>query len=377
MRAPLRFALVGAGFIGNVHARSARLAGGHLVGVAAGRRERAKEAAAELGAERTFADPQEVAEAKDVDVVHICTPNHLHAPYARAALEAGKHVICEKPLGLSPTEAEELTELARQTDRVAAIPFVYRYYPTVREARVRVADGSTGPLHLIHGSYQQDWMSRQEDYSWRVDPDLGGPSRAFADIGSHWCDLMEFVSGHHIVAVTARTNIVLAERQVSQHAAAFSGTDGSASERTAVATEDAAVMLFETDRGARGSLAVSQVSPGRKNRLWIELNGTSASLAFNQEEPESLWIGGRESSTVLHRDPAVLHAEAARLSALPPGHPQGYHDCFDYFVADAYAAILGNQPEGLPTFDDGLRATRITQALLDAATSSTWTEVPS
>jgi predicted dehydrogenase len=351
----VRVAIAGTGFIGAVHARSARLAGARLVGVAASSPERGLLAAAALGAERSFATAEELVEAPDVDVVHICTPNHLHLPLAEAALAAGKHVICEKPLAVDDRGAEEMVDAATLSGLATAVPFVYRYYPTVREARERIRTGVTGPLRLIHGGYLQDWLLKPTDDNWRVDEQLGGASRAFADIGSHWCDLAEFVTGHRITRVSARLFTSVPER----------------------VTEDAVILQFETDHGAVGSAVISQISAGRKNMLALEIDGANEALGFNQEEPEELWVGRRESTTIVKRDPASLSAPAARLATLPPGHPQGYNDCFDAFVADAYAAATtGEAPEGMPTFRDGLRAARITAAVLASARTETWVDVP-
>src|SRR6185503_14724728 len=211
----LRVAIAGTGFIGAVHARSSRLAGARLVGVAASSPESGRRAAAVFGAERAFATAEELVEAPDVDVVHICTPNHLHVPLAQAALAAGKHVVCEKPIALDGAGAQELSDAADAGGLITSVPFVYRYYPTLREARERVRTGVSGPIRLLHGSYLQDWLLRPEDDNWRVDATLGGASRAFADIGSHWCDLAEFVSGHRIIKVSARTLTALPERFTS------------------------------------------------------------------------------------------------------------------------------------------------------------------
>jgi predicted dehydrogenase len=371
----LRVAIAGVGFIGAVHARSARLAGARLVGVAASSVERAERAATQLGAERAFASAEELAEADGVDVVHVCTPNNLHVPLAEAALAAGKHVICEKPLALDADGALRLTDAAAAAGTQAAVPFVYRYYPTVREARERVRAGTTGRLRLLHGTYLQDWLAAPEDDNWRVEGRLGGASRAFADIGSHWCDLAEFVSGHRITRLCARKLIALPERlRGSQQAAFERGAAGD--ELRPVDTEDAALVLFETDRGALGSVVISQLSHGRKNRLWLELDGADETLAFDQEQPEMLWCGQREATTLLRRDPATLSTEAARLATLPAGHPQGYADCFDGFVRDVYDAVrTGAAADGMPLFSDGLRATRLTEGVLTSAANAEWVEV--
>jgi predicted dehydrogenase len=371
----LQAGIAGTGFIGRVHARSALLAGAHLAGVAASSPESARAAAAELVADRAFDSAEELVRDPDIDVVHICTPNHLHLPLAEAALAAGKHVICEKPLAVDTAGAQRLVDAAADSDRQAAVPFVYRYYPTVREARERVASGQTGPLRLLHGTYLQDWLLRPDDANWRVDEQLGGASRAFADIGSHWCDLAEFISGHRIARLSARLLTAMEERpsEVGRHAFASGGDGG---EARPVATEDAALVQFETDSGAIGSVVVSQISAGRKNRLWIELDGAEEALAFDQEHPEELWCGRRETLTIRRRDPATLSPPAARLATLPAGHPQGYADCFDAFVADFYEAVLGGSMiEGTPTFSDGLRAAQITEAVLTSSRDERWVEV--
>jgi predicted dehydrogenase len=377
--AQLRAGIVGTGFIGAVHARSVLLAGGRLAGVAASSPESAREAAARLHAERGFDSAEQLVESDAVDVVHVCAPNHLHVPLALAALRTGKHVICEKPLALDDDGAAQLVELVARLGLHGAVPFVYRYYPIVRELRERLTSGESGPLRLLHGTYLQDWLSLPDDDNWRVDRGLGGASRAFADIGSHWCDLAEFASGHRIARLSARTATVLDERPRADGRAAFARGDGRGTARRAVDTEDVATVQFETDRGALGSVVVSQVSPGRKNRLWIEFDAADEALVFDQESPELLWRGHRDGVTLTYRDRDVLTPDAARLATLPAGHPQGYADCFDAFVADVYAAIRGDgAPDGTPSFADGRRAVRITEAVLaSAAEGGEWVDVAS
>jgi predicted dehydrogenase len=371
--ARLRTAIAGVGFIGPVHLRAARLANAEVVGIAGSDPARARAAAAALDVPRVFESAEALATDPDVDVVHICTPNHLHAGLARLALAAGKHVVCEKPLATSAAAAVELVDLAARAGVVAAVPFVYRFHPVVREARARIASGESGSIHLIHGSYLQDWLASPDDYNWRVDPALGGPSRAFADIGSHWCDLIEFVSGHRIARLSARAITAFAERRIGK-ASAFQRAAGE--QRVRVVGDDAVTMMFETDLGAAGTLVVSQVSPGRKNRLWFEIDASGESIAFDQEAPERLWVGARDRHQIVLRDPAQLSAPAARYATLPAGHAQGYGDAFNAFVADTYATIRGEAaPDGLPTFDDGLRAARITEAVLASAHSRAWEEV--
>ena len=376
MTSALRVAIAGTGFIGAVHARSARLAGARLVGVSASSPSRPEQAARALGAERAFESSEALVESDDVDVVHICTPNHLHLPLAEAALAAGKHVVCEKPLATDLAGAQRLVDAAAVSGTAAAVPFVYRYYPTVREARERVRDGVTGQVRLVHGTYLQDWLTDPDDDNWRVDASLGGASRAFADIGSHWCDLAEFVTGHRIARLCARTLTAVPERRRGEPGAAFARSDGGGEIR-AVDTEDAAVMQFETDGGAVGSTVISQISPGRKNRLWLEVDGARESVTFSQEEPETLWTGRREGVTLIPRDIAGMSPDAARLSFLPAGHPQGYADCFDLFVAEAHAVARGEAPpDGMPLFADGLRSAQIVEAVMTSAREDRWVDVP-
>jgi len=362
----LRAGIIGVGFMGTVHARAVRASGGTVSAVAASTAERAREAAGRLGADAAAGSAAELIASDDVDVVHICTPNDLHLPLTERALAAGKHVVCEKPLATDLASALRLADAAAAAEArgfVTSVPFVYRYYPVVREARERVRRGDTGRLHLLHGSYLQDWLSAPEDTDWRVDTGRGGASRAFADIGVHWCDLVEFVSGHKITRLLARL--------MTAHVARGADPD-----KAPVGTEDAAIVTFETDRGALGSVVISQVSPGRKNRLWFSLDGAGASLAFDQEAPESLWAGTLDAVSLIPRAAPGTSAAARALDRLPAGHPQGYQDCFAAFIADTYAAIGGTAPDGLPTFGDGLRAARITDSVLASAAGERWVEVP-
>ena len=378
MKAQVRAGIIGTGFSGRLQVRSVRLAGGVLAGVAGSRPETSRRAAEELGAERGYDSAEELIAAADIDVVHICAPNALHEPLAAAALAAGKHVICEKPLAVDLAGAQRLAAAAESAGVVHGVPFVYRFHPVVREARARVAAGELGPLHLLHGSYLQDWLLEPSDWNWRVDPAQGGASRAFADIGSHWCDLIEFVTGHRITQVWARLQTALTERFREESRETFTQRESTGAP-TAVTTEDFATVMFATDHGASGSVVISQISAGRKNRLWFSVDGAKAALAFDQEEAERLWVGQRDAVQWVVRDPGTLGPDAAPYAFLPGGHAQGYADCFDAFVRDTYTAIAGGgpdaAPDGLPTFADGERAARITEAVLESARSGTAAEV--
>jgi len=370
----LGIAIVGAGMIGTVHRRAALLAGADVRGVAASTAQRARETAQAWNVPRAYRDIEDVIADPQVQVVHICTPNHLHRAMAQAALDAGKHVICEKPLATTLDDAKALAALAASTGLVATVPFVYRFHPVVREARARIAQGDLGPLHLIHGSYLQDWLLDPASNNWRVDPALGGTSRVFADIGSHWCDLVEWVSGERFAEVNAAFATVIAERSAVT-GQSFSTLAASGATQ-AVASEDVAAAMFRTGAGTLASLTVSQVSAGRRNRLWFEIDGANASVAFNQEDAERLWIGlPDQREEIFVRGPGAGSAEQRRLSVLPAGHAQGYGQCFEAFVADTYRAIDGERPQGLPTFEDGLRSARIVDRVIASARSHAWTTI--
>jgi predicted dehydrogenase len=355
---PLRVGVAGTGMIGAVHVRSARLAGAEVVAVAASSPASAAAAAERLAVPRACADAAELAADDSIDVVHVCTPNSLHAPLALAAMRAGKDVICEKPLGVDLAEAEELAAVAAETGRILAVPFAYRFYASVREARARIAAGAAGDLRLIGGGYLQDWLADPEADNWRVDAVAGGRSRAFADIGSHWCDLVEFVTGLRIVRLTALTGSVVPTR-------------GPAGATRAATTEDIALIQFETDAGVLGSAQISQVSLGMKNRLTFRVDGSAAGFAFDQENPDELRMARADGAVaVLPRDPALMSAAAAPYSLVPPGHPQGYLEAFELFTRDAYAAVTTRTvPDGLPTVTDGLRSARLVEAVLASAAS--------
>jgi predicted dehydrogenase len=361
---PLRAGVIGTGFIGGVHAHAIRASGAVLSQVADKTFEGAKEAAVRLGALAAAESADMLLESGEIDVVHICTPNATHSGLAAKAIAAGKAVICEKPLATSVAEAEQLVSSAADHGTVTAVPFVYRFYPAVREARARIRADQAERLWMLHGSYLQDWLAGNQETNWRVDPKVGGGSRAFGDIGVHWCDLMEFTTGHRIVRLIAKLSHAFAERP---------GVTG----MTPVGTEDGAMVMFETDQGATGSVIASQVALGRKNRLWFSFDGTSSAYVFDQESPDVLWIGGREENRSVPRGPDTFRTGPGRRYArLPAGHPQGYQDSFNAFVSDVYATVRGESPEGVPTFSDGLRAAILTEAVLDSAKNQSWVEVP-
>ncbi len=363
-RCSLRVGIIGTGFMGTVHANAIRMSGGTVAAIASRNHESALAAVDRLHAEEVSASPEQLIDRDDLDVIHICTPNSLHAELATKVLASGKSVVCEKPLATSVEDAIELAVQAQEMGKVAAVPFVYRFYPAVREARARIQSGQAGRLWLLHGSYLQDWLADAGATNWRVDPLLGGASRAFGDIGVHWCDLMEFVTGHRITRLIAKTAQAFSERT-------------SEGNLVSVGTEDGSILLFETDRGATGSLVVSQVSPGRKNRLWFSFDGTDASFQFDQEQPGTLWIGDTSSTrSIPVGAESLTTAQGKKYALLPAGHPQGYQEAFNAFVSDVYRTVEGGVIDGLPTFLDGVRAAQLTEAVLESAKTEGWVGVP-
>ncbi|HEX7210969.1 MAG TPA: Gfo/Idh/MocA family oxidoreductase [Propionibacteriaceae bacterium] len=372
-----RVAILGAGMIGEVHRRAAMLAGAQILGVMASTPARSRQVAEDWGVEQAYGSIDEVADSK-AEIVHICTPNASHVSYAVAMMQADKHVLCEKPLGVSLEDALHAAEVAIDTGVVNTIPFAYRFHPMVREMRAQVQAEAFGAINLMHGSYLQDWLLNPRATSWRVDPTTGGPSRAFGDIGSHWCDLVEWVTGDRIARLVATTSVTIKQRPAAT-AATFSAAESDAP-LVDVQTEDTALIMFRTANDVAGSAVISQLSAGRKNRLWVEVDGMHHSAVFDQEKGEQLWIGSEAGAQLLVRDPNQGSAEQRRLSSLPAGHAQGYAQCFENYVADSYAAVdafagRGEVPDGLPTFADGARAAEICDAMLRSASSGEWVSV--
>jgi predicted dehydrogenase len=269
-----------------------------------------------------------------------------------------------------------MTRAVDKAGVVGTVPFVYRYHPLVHEMRRRRKSGEFGRWYLLHGSYLQDWMLDSSTTSWRVDVGTGGRSRAFADIGSHWCDLVEWVSGEHIIELTAQLSVAVPDRpEPGGGGATFAESGNLHPHHVPVQTEDTGLITFRTDQGTPGSLVVSQVSAGRKNRLWLELDGSEGSVTFDQERSERLVLGARGGSSTVRREASHGSAEQRAREVLPAGHVRGYPQCFEDFVADTYLAVRGASPESLPTFADGLRSALLVETALRSSTSRRWEEV--
>ncbi|HZO98451.1 MAG TPA: Gfo/Idh/MocA family oxidoreductase [Gaiellaceae bacterium] len=361
-----RAAVVGIGFIGALHAEALARLGVPVVAVV----DPSRPATASF--EEVLADDR-------VDVVHVATPNYLHYAQAKAALLAGKHVVCEKPLTLAAQEAAELAELAAETGLVNAVGFVFRSYAQARELRALCSSGALGEVRNVHGSYLQDWLLLPTDWNWRLDPALGGGLRAVADIGSHWLDLAQYVTGLRVEAVCAElaTTVPVRLRPASE-VRTFASADATDRVEVAITTEDAAFLLLRFEGGARGAATISQVSAGRKNALSLEVDGSSAAAAWVSERPEELWIGHRgRANELLLRDPSLLSPEARPYATLPGGHAEGFREALCELYRPVYAAAAqGRQPDrpDFPTFEDGRRAVALGEAIARSAREGVWVE---
>jgi predicted dehydrogenase len=374
-------AVVGTGFIGMVHVEALQRLAIPVVGLLGSSVARARAKAAPLGL-AVYESYAELLDDARVSVVHITTPNHLHAAQVSAAIAAGKHVICEKPLAMTAAESAALLAQATTAGIVHAVNFNIRFYPICQQARAMVMAGEIGRPRIISGAYLQDWLLLETDWNWRLDPALGGRLRAVADIGSHWLDLLTFIGGQPVEAVMADLQTFLPVRQrPTQPIDTFSGKAQVAGETVAqpIATEDYASILLRLAGGARGVVTVSQVSPGRKNRLSFELDGSQAALAWDSERPEELWIGRRETaSQLLLRDPALLAPAARQRTSYPGGHAEGFPDTFKQLYAAVYRDVAAGRPAtqpDYPTFADGHAAMRLAEAIATSAAESRWVTV--
>ncbi len=371
-------AVVGTGFIGVVHVEALRRLGVQIHGVVGSSSERAAARSHELGLPPAYPTFQAMLDDPRVEVVHITSPNHVHHEQAKAALEAGKHVVCEKPLAITSEESAELVQLAQASGHVHAVNFNIRFYPVLQHVRGLIEEDGLGEVRLVSGHYLQDWLLLDTDWNWRLEPELGGELRAVADIGSHWMDLTSFLTGKGITSVMADLETFIKTRRRPAGAIETFATDRTAKtvERE-IHTEDCATILLRYEGGTRGAVTVSQVSPGRKNSLAFEIDGATSAAGWNSERPDELWIGhrGRPNELIL-RDPAIMNAKGRRAAYLPGGHAEGFADTFKALYAAVYAAVAAGKPGvGYPTFVDGHDEMLVCDAVLRSARAGRWVDV--
>lgn len=377
----LRAGVVGIGFIGLAHIEALRRIGVEVVGVVGSSPERARARAESRGLPRVYDSVEDLAADPSVDVVHIASPNHAHADQVRTCLGAGKHVVCEKPLAVSSADTADLMARAAESNLVNAVCFNIRFYPANHQARAMVAADQIGEPRLITGSYHQDWLLRETDWNWRLQPEEAGELRAVADIGSHWLDLTRFISGTRVTEVMADLHTLVPVRRHPPgpvETFAEAGADTDLIEET-MTSDDAAGILLRFENGARGAVTISQVSAGEKNSLRYEIAGSDSALRWFSGDPDALQIGHRgRPNELLLRDPALYHPGAAATIAYPGGHVEGFPDTFRALCEAVYRDVAGGDPApapAYPTFADGHDAVLVTEAVAAASRTGRWTAI--
>ncbi len=364
--------------MGRVHTEALRRLGNvEVIGVAGRTAEAARKFADNLGIERSTGNYQDLIADADVSVVHICAPNDLHFAMADAAMRAGKHVLCEKPLASTVADASSMVALAKQKGLANCTLYNVRAYPQVQNMRRMCEAGEFGDIYVVQGTYSQDWLLYDTDWNWRIEQ---GPSRTFADIGTHWCDLAEHITGQRITSLCADLHTFHKTRKKPKHSVeTFAGKTLQPNEydEVAIKSEDFGAMMFAMGENTRGSLTVSQVSGGRKNRLFIEIFGSKASAAWTGEAPDDLWIGHRnEPNQIQIKDPVLMQPQARSYTDLPGGHSEGYPDTFKQIFRRFYRRVMdANAPVDYPTFEDGIRQMRVLDAVLQSSQKKAWVTV--
>ncbi len=378
----VKTAVIGTGFMGKVHTEAIRRLGNvEIVGAAAIDETEAQKFQRDTGIENVTTDYRAMLANPEIEAVHICTPNAMHFPMAMAAMEAGKHVLCEKPLAISVEEGRKLVETAKARKLANCTNHNLRCYAMVQQIRRMREAGELGEILVAQGTYSQDWLLYDTDWNWRIDSKEGGRSRCMADIGSHWCDMIEHVTGLRIQSLCADLQTFHKTRKRPKFAVeTFTGKFLKAEdyEEVAIDSDDFGAMVFRLGDRARGAMTASQVSAGCKNRLQIEVYGTKASAIWNQEQPDQLWIGQRnEYNRSVLKDPSLLLGDAKTFADIPGGHSEGYDDAQKQNFRRFYRTVADrNAPVEYPQFLDGLRQLMILESVLQSASSRAWVDVP-
>jgi predicted dehydrogenase len=372
-------AVIGTGFIGSVHVSTLRRLGIPIVGVLGSSATRGAERAKALGVAQAYSSLDDLLADPRVQVVHVTSPNVAHFGQVKAILAAGKHVICEKPLAMTSAQSAEMLAMAQASGKVAAVCYNTRFYPLNQHAHGMMATGDLGDLRLITGHFHQDWLAKDTDWNWRLEAEEGGPLRSVSDIGTHWVDLTNFITGQKPVSVMAELATFIPERQKpTGPVETFTATKGPTETRK-IETDDAATILLRYGNGGRGMMSTSQVSHGRRGLLAWDISGSKASAAWSAEHPEDLWIGHREApNQILLRDPALMNPVGAGAAFMPGGHPEGFGDTWAAFFRQVYADVArGRRGPGSTwaTFEDGHYEMRFCDAVLASAARGTWFDV--
>jgi predicted dehydrogenase len=379
----IRVGLIGAGYIGLVHLEMLRRLGEvEVVALADSDPERVRAAADKFGIPRVYAKGEDLIDDPEVEVAHDCTPNFLHFGLNKRAIEAGKDVLSEKPLSLDSRESAELAELAEKHGALTAINFCYRYYPVVQEAAARVRSGALGDVRAFVGHFLQDWLFLETDYSWRLDPAIAGKANVVADLGSHWCDLVQFITGLKIVEVMAELHTCIPKRRKPKGGVlSFGAGAAGETEEVGIPLDDYAALFLRLENGARGNFTTCQVAAGRKVDIEFQVFGSKESYAWSHVRPNALWIGHRERGNEIFYESSVLQAPGTRKYAtLPTGHPMGYHDAVFNLFRDYYAALAAKRggrsfSVTFPDFGTGHDAMRIIDAAVESNRLGRWVRI--
>jgi Predicted dehydrogenases and related proteins len=378
----MKAAVAGMGFIGLAHVEALRRLNNVEVAAICGSKRCTSEKAEELGVENYYSEYSEMLKNPEIDAVHICTPNYLHYQMAKDALNAGKHVICEKPLTTTKEEAEELCALAREKGLVNATNFNIRFYPLMHQLQTMVKKGDMGEIYSVNGSYLQDWLYYDTDYNWRLEPEQSGESRAIADIGSHWMDLIEFVTGLKVTEVFADfATFHKIRKKPLKPVDTYSGKllTPEDYQDVPINTEDYATVMMRFENGAKGVMTVSQVFAGKKNCLSFDLAASKKSASWVSERPNEIWIGRRDSANEsLLKDPSIMYPEAGALVNYPGGHNEGFPDTFKQNFIKIYKAIAektGSEKAEYPTFEAGLREIVLCEKIVESNKKGAWTKI--
>lgn len=374
----IKAGVIGTGFIGPVHLEALRRLGVSVTAIC-DLPDRVKASAAKFGIPEAFGDYRELLRSPHVDVVHITSPNRFHCEMSLAALRAGKHVICEKPLAMNTRETAQVAKLARASGKVFAVNYNVRFYPAVLALHRRVADGELGNIIHVNGSYMQDWLFKDTDYNWRLLPQEGGKLRAVADIGTHWMDTVSFILGAKITSVFADLGIFhKTRRRPLGEVQTFAKSDAKMNYASyKVTTEDFASVLLRFANGAHGNLGVSQVAAGRKNCIRIEVYGSRKSAWWCSEQPEMLHFGNRDGAneTAVRATPAFGQGATGSMD-YPPGHVEGFPDTFKMLFRNIYAAIAGSPGERLfATAADGHQEVAVCEAITKSNQKHQWVKI--
>ncbi len=378
----IRVGVIGTGYIGPVHIEALkRVDGVEVAGVTDANRALAEKTAAKYGIPKVYGDYREMLADKGIDAVHVCSPNKLHFEMNLAAIEKGKHILSEKPLAMTVAEARELTEKAEKKGVFTGVDFCYRYYPAVQEMAVRVRRGDAGDVRIATGTWFQDWLANPTDWSWRLDPAESGESNIAADLGSHWFDLVQFVTGLEVREVMADfATIVPVRRKPKRQVLAFEAAKETDTEEVQVKLEEYSAILFRLANGAPGSFTTSQTCVGRKSDTEFQIYGSRLSYAWNHKRSNEMWIGRRDQANELWIENAKLMDPAvAGYATLPAGHPLGYYDAVLNLFQDFYAAVRNGREDGRrpprPAFRTGWHEMRILQAVVKSNRERKWAKV--